>query len=142
VSGFDEHSQAVLLWSRVATAEANRRLSEFADAVREQLVARSGLDIRVVHDRLNRRKIDLIPLDAWRDPPESDLGALLTAVETGLAGAGMRGGVREVIELAERIAREHGMIAAAADASLPFGPLWIGDYAMGPLGFEPRTYGL
>ncbi|MCL5962152.1 MAG: hypothetical protein M1358_23025, partial [Chloroflexi bacterium] len=107
--GFDAQSNPVLVWRRIATPDENRLLTEIADAVRQQLVASTGLDIRVIYRRLNRRKIDLIPLPEWRDPPKSEIGRLLQAVEARLKGAGFAGALREVFGLAEREIREKGL---------------------------------
>jgi kojibiose phosphorylase len=109
VYGFDETFDPVLVQGRTATTDEERALTEIADAVRDDLVARTGLDVRVVYDRLNRRKVDLIPLEQWKDPPKSALGDLLVAVETRLEAAGISGGVREVIELAQDLARSKGL---------------------------------
>lgn len=109
VYGFDAQSQPVLIWARVATPEEDLLLTEIANAVRDAVVAKTGLDIRVVYDRLNRRKIDLIPLPEWEDPPKSAIGDLLQAVEARLKGAGLAGGLHEVFTLAEKTAREKGL---------------------------------
>lgn len=109
VYGFDAESRPVPLWRREATPDENRLLTEVTDAGRDSIVARTGLEIRVVYDRLNRRKIDLIPLPEWHDPPKSAIGDLYRAVQARLQGAGLGGGLREVVDLAERIARERGL---------------------------------
>jgi hydroxymethylpyrimidine pyrophosphatase-like HAD family hydrolase len=49
VYGFDAQSRPVLLWQRVATRGENRLLTDIADAVCEAVVARTGLQIRVVY---------------------------------------------------------------------------------------------
>src|SRR5690606_3375129 len=109
VWGFDEEGRRVSLWRRVATPEEERRLTAAADAVRSVLVARTGLDIRVVYDRLNRRKIDLIPLAEWADPPKSEIGALYQAVQSRLVDAGYDGGLAEAFRLAQRLSARHGL---------------------------------
>jgi hydroxymethylpyrimidine pyrophosphatase-like HAD family hydrolase len=109
VYGFDAQSRPVLLWQRVATLDENRLLTEIADAVCEAVVARTGLKIRVVYDRLNRRKLDLLPLPKWREPPKSAIGELWQAVEARLKGAGLARGLHEVLELIERMALEKGL---------------------------------
>ena len=109
VFGFDEKFEPVLLWKRTATADEERALTEIADAVRDDLVSRTGLEIRVIYDRLNRRKVDLIPVEQWKDPPKSALGDLLVAVETRLRAGGVLGGVREVLDLTQRVARSKGL---------------------------------
>jgi len=112
VYGFDEKRELKLLWKRTATAQEERVLTEIADAVRDHVVSRTGLDVRVIYDRLNRRKVDLIPLEQWKDPPKSALGDLLVAVETRLKGAGIPGGLREIIEFAQSTARTKGLLSA------------------------------
>lgn len=109
VWGFDAAGRRVSLWRRVATPEEERRLTATADAVRAALVARTGLDIRVIYDRLNRRKIDLIPLAEWADPPKSEIGALYRAVQSRLVNAGYTGGLAEALRLARETASRHGL---------------------------------
>ena len=48
---------------------------------------RTGLQVAVVYDRLNRRKVDVIPDPEWADPPKSRIGDLLRG---GRAPAGER----------------------------------------------------
>jgi kojibiose phosphorylase len=109
VYGFDDRSEPVLRAIRRATEDEERALTASADALRDAIVVRTGLEVGVIYDRLNRRKVDLIPVPAWSDPPKSALGELLAAVEQRLRGAGMAGGLHEVIELARAIARDRGL---------------------------------
>jgi len=109
VYGFDEAGATVCRWRRIATPEEEAALTAVAEGVRDALSGATGLEIGIVYDRLNRRKIDLIPLPEWADPPKSRIGDLLTAVERRLHGAGLSGGVSEAIRLTERLAREHGL---------------------------------
>jgi hypothetical protein len=67
-----------------------------------------GLHAEIVSNRLNRRKIDLIPLDEWRDPPKARIDALLNAVTARLLDAGIAG-LREAVRLAEQAGREAGL---------------------------------
>lgn len=43
--------------------------------------------VRLISDRMNRRKIELVVDPAWGDPPKSRLGELLDVVLDRLAGA-------------------------------------------------------
>src|SRR5690606_29525796 len=56
VYGFDRHGDPQVLWRRVATPEEELLLTRIADAVRDTLVQRTGLEFGVIYDRLNRRK--------------------------------------------------------------------------------------
>lgn len=109
VHGFDGRARPVPLFRRSASPEEERQLTAAAEAVRERLHARAGLTVRIVYDRLNRRKIDLIPLPEWADPPKSEIGRLLEAVQSRLFAAGVRGGLQEVLRLAEEEAAKAGL---------------------------------
>lgn len=109
VYGFDDQSRPVLLWRRVATPDENRLLSEVADDVKRIVAQRFGLRVRVIYNRLNRRKIDLIPEPRWENPPKSEIGELLKAVEQRLTTAGVSGGIRDVFALTQEVARSKGL---------------------------------
>ena len=97
-----------LVQRRVADAAEDAALDAAAAATVREL-ERRGAHAEIVSERLNRRKIDLIPEAGWADPPKARIGELLEAVEARLAAAGLRG-LAEAVELAE---------AAAAAAGLP-----------------------
>ncbi|HEY8459327.1 MAG TPA: hypothetical protein VIM99_03050, partial [Blastocatellia bacterium] len=112
VFSFDEQSRPVLLFRREATERENKLLTLVAEGVRDWARERGGPEIAIVYDRLNRRKIDLIPEPEWADPPKSRIGALLEATERRLKDGGIRGGIRELYMLAERLARDYGLADA------------------------------
>jgi trehalose/maltose hydrolase-like predicted phosphorylase len=96
-----------LLERREATPEENTALDAAAATTVEALAAR-GLEAEIVSQRLNRRKIDLIPEPTWADPPKARIAELLGAVEARLRGAGIDG-LREAVAIAESAAREAGL---------------------------------
>ena len=59
-------------------------------------------------NRLNRRKIDIIPVPEWTDPKKADIGRLLEAVMARLAAVDMAD-LSEVIDLAAGAARAAGL---------------------------------
>ncbi len=71
VYGFDRRGAAFSLSRREATAEENRLLDAIAEEVVSRLVRLTSLSFGIVYDRMNRRKIDLIPEPPWADPPKS-----------------------------------------------------------------------
>ena len=95
------------LWLRTATAAEEAALDRVANGVRDHLAREHGLEVGIVRDRLNRRRIDLIPTAEWADPPKSRAGELLTAVNERLAP--VPGGIGAVIRLAERLSRDAGL---------------------------------
>jgi trehalose/maltose hydrolase-like predicted phosphorylase len=106
VFGVDEAGPR-LLHRRVATAAEDASLDAAADLAVRRLVER-GLGAEIVSQRLNRRKIDLIPVPEWSDPPKARIAELLEAVQERLYGAGL-GGLPEVVEIATAAAREAGL---------------------------------
>ncbi|HET8651777.1 MAG TPA: glycosyl hydrolase family 65 protein [Gaiellaceae bacterium] len=94
-----------LLLRREATAEENAALDRAAAATVGALSLR-GLEAEIVSERLNRRKVDLIP--DWVDPPKAEIDELLRAVESRLFDAGV-GGLRAAVELAVAAARDEGI---------------------------------
>ena len=79
-----------LLERRTATPEEDAALSSAAQLTVDRLESR-GVRARIVAERLNRRKIDLIPEPEWAEPPKARIGELLAAVEARLAAAGVEG---------------------------------------------------
>lgn len=112
VFGFDRRGEPVLLLRRVATPTEEQLLDRIVDEVTARLERLTGLTFEVVRNRLNRRKIDLIPEPAWRDPPKSAIAELLAATEARLRGAGLRLGIREAFALTRQIASELGLEGA------------------------------
>jgi trehalose/maltose hydrolase-like predicted phosphorylase len=96
-----------LLYRRTATAEEDEALTVAARLSVERLRAH-GVHATVVSERLNRRKIDLIPEPAWADPPKARIGELLTAVEERLHAGGLAG-LAEAAELVQAAALESGL---------------------------------
>lgn len=98
-----------LVERRDASPGEDAALTAAAEATVAKLAER-GLRAEIVSQRLNRRKIDLIPEPAWADPPKARIAELLAAVEARLHQAGL-GGLQEAVELAEAAAREAGLPA-------------------------------
>ena len=111
VFGFDSLGQPVRRFQRVATPAEDRALTVIADGVAQRLHDTNHLAVQIVYDRLNRRKIDLIPDPQWADPPKTEIGPLRKAVQGRLRAAHVRGGLQGVIGLATQLAREQGLDA-------------------------------
>ncbi len=96
-----------LVGRRMANRDEEAALDRAAALTVARLAA-IGLHAEVVSQRLNRRKIDLIPLPEWSDPPKAHIDRLIEAVEERLAAVGL-GGLPAVVEIAETAAREAGL---------------------------------
>ena len=71
-------------------------------------LAALGLQAPIVSERLNRRKIDLIPEPEWEDPPKARVAELLAALEDRLTAAGI-GGLPEAVRIAQAAAAQAGL---------------------------------
>ena len=96
-----------LLERREATPKEEAALDAAAEATVAAL-AEAGLRAEVVSQRLNRRKVDLIPEPEWADPPKARIADLLEAVEARLRAAGLSG-LREAVALAEQASARAGL---------------------------------
>ncbi len=110
--GYDASGEPVLLHRRVATGREEAALDAIADGLAAELIAATKLDVAVIRDRLNRRKIDLFP--SWSDPPKARIAELVEAVETRLATSGWRGGIGAIV----RRTRMRAEAAGLADARI------------------------
>lgn len=81
-------SGPALMHRRDATPEEDGHLDRAAAATVDALAQR-GIAAKIVSERLNRRKIDLIPEPAWADPPKARIAELLAAVTKRLRAAGL-----------------------------------------------------
>jgi trehalose/maltose hydrolase-like predicted phosphorylase len=99
-----------LLFRRQATPAEDAALDAAAAATVAELRGR-GVAAAIVGQRLNRRKIDLIPEAAWADPPKSRITELLAAVEDRLHAAGVAG-LAEAAEIASAAASRAGLTDA------------------------------
>ena len=105
---FRAHNDGVeLILRREATPAEDAALDAAAEATVEAL-RRRDVSAAIVSERLNRRKVDLIPEAEWEDPPKARIAELLAAVEQRLRRAGLDG-VREAVELATGAARDVGL---------------------------------
>jgi trehalose/maltose hydrolase-like predicted phosphorylase len=100
--------QGLALVERRSASPAEDAALDAAAALTIERLAERGLEARLVTQRLNRRKIDLIPEPAWSDPPKARIAQLLAAVEQRLGEHGIAG-LAAAVALAQ---------AAAADAGL------------------------
>ncbi|MCL6473062.1 MAG: glycoside hydrolase family 65 [Firmicutes bacterium] len=107
VYGFDVNSEPLKLFKRVATDKENALLDNVAEAVKHEIEAHSNVNIEIIYNRLNRRKIDLIP--EWENPPKSQIGELLEKTEERLKKGGFEGGLRAAFDLAFKYAKELGL---------------------------------
>ncbi len=96
-----------LVHRREATHDEDVALDRAAEATVGEL-GRRGLAAAVVSQRLNRRKIDLIPEPEWADPPKAQIAALLQAVQDRLQAAGLAG-LTAAVDVALRAAADAGI---------------------------------
>jgi trehalose/maltose hydrolase-like predicted phosphorylase len=99
-----------LVFRRKASAAEDAALDAAAEETLAALATR-GLRAEIVSQRLNRRKIDLIPEPEWLDPPKARIAELLAAVEARLAAAGING-LRHAVDITLDVAEASGLADA------------------------------
>ena len=97
-----------LVWRCVATDAEERGLDGAPAALAVDRLRALGLAARVVSERLNRRKIDILPDPQWADPPKARIGASWTRVTEHVRGAGMTS-LADVVTIAHGAARDGGL---------------------------------
>lgn len=107
VFGFARDGAPVVRERREATEAENRAMDAVALAIQAELRERYGLEADIVFDRMNRRKLDLIPLPQWADPPKARIGELLAAVKARLAACGVEGGIQAIMDRVAALAADH-----------------------------------
>jgi hydroxymethylpyrimidine pyrophosphatase-like HAD family hydrolase len=129
VYGFAENSEPVLIYRRKASVAEDLLLTKVAQAVRDYSRYRGGPKIDIVYNRLNRRKVDMIPEPEWADPPKSRIGELLQATEHRLRNGGISGGIKQLFELAEKLSPEFGLESARLTSDVKFIEVGLTDKA-------------
>jgi trehalose/maltose hydrolase-like predicted phosphorylase len=105
------NQNGVELTARLTASETQELALDRAAALTVQRLGACGLEARIVSQRLNRRKIDLIPTREWADPPKAHIDKLLEAVEARLHEHGLDG-LQAAVELSEMAAAEAGLTDA------------------------------
>lgn len=146
VFGF-EADLPVPRYRRLASPDEDASLTAAAEEVCSTLRAITGLTVQLVADRMNRRKIDLIPEPAWEDPPKSEIGALREATDRRLRDAGLTGGLAEAVDLAWASAERHGLHDASVTSDAKHIEIgltdkadsmrWVEREVMRPFGIRP-----
>jgi kojibiose phosphorylase len=114
-----------LLVRRRASAGEEAALSAAADAVRGEL-ERRGLEVAMRADRLNRRKVDLVP--GWKGPAKGEGGELPAEVARRLKKAKV-GTLPDLLELAAGLAREAGLAHPCVTTDLRHVDIGLADKA-------------
>ena len=112
VYGFSADGQSALrLHARVATESEDEAMDRASCRIQHELREQYGLETQIIHGRMNRRKLDLIPLPQWADPLKEQLRALHRAVEARLASCGVSGGLAEIVARTRAICADEGIDA-------------------------------
>jgi len=103
VYGFDEDKKLVLIYERHATKQEKHLLDDISIKTRNAITSISNTNINIVFNRMNRRKIDLIP--EWENPQKNEIDKLLFETEKNLTENGFSGGMKEAYEILKIHAR-------------------------------------
>ncbi len=112
VYGFSADGQTTLrLHARTSTQAEDEAMDRAARRIQHELREQYGLETQIIHGRMNRRKLDLIPVPEWADPLKEQLPALHRAVEARLASCTVSGGLAQVVALTRAICADEGIDA-------------------------------
>ena len=109
VYAFDGDGKPVRIQGRDASDEENRKMDRVSVELEQEFKERYGLEVAIVYDRYNRRKLDIIPLPEWANPPKARIGELLEATQRRLDEHGVAGGIQELIDRLDEKCREVGI---------------------------------
>jgi len=107
VFSFDENSQPVLLFRLNINEEINKLLDKIAEKTKKDIETKAPIKLNIIYDRLNRRKLDLIP--EWENPLKSEIGKLIIETEKKLRNGGFKEGIKGAFDLMENNARFLGL---------------------------------
>lgn len=110
VFGFDAYSNNQLLYNFTASEIENQLLNKIAERTKQSIENISNVQINIIYDRLNRRKIDLLP--EWTNPKKSEINELLVKTENNLVKNGFAGGIKKAYQLLFNQAKAYRLINA------------------------------
>ena len=108
VFSFDDKGALRLIYRRKASAAEEQSLDKAAVGFQNYARER-GLDTQIIADRLNRRKIDLIPTARWADPKKSEFRELFNDVQKRLGTLGIKSGIAELMTKARELTHTAGL---------------------------------
>ncbi|GEM_PF-33939 len=108
VYGFDSEGCPVRLWAREATDAENAMMDKAVDMAQRILKEQHDLAAEIVSNRMNRRKLDIMPFPKWDDPPKEKIAELLQKTQERLKTAGIAG-LASVIDLVLRCSEQVGL---------------------------------
>ena len=97
----------ILVYSRIATDMENKKMDQIVQYVKKTIEENSNLSVDIIYNRLNRRKIDLIP--EWADTPKSMIDELMLKTEERLERGGFKGGIKRAYNLLVKTAMLFGL---------------------------------
>ena len=125
VFGFDENSQPVILFSLKINAETNKLLDKITEKTKHDIETKYNIRLEIIYDRLNRRKLDLIP--EWKNPLKSEIDNLIVETEKKLKTAGLKEGIKGAFSLMENNARLLGLKNARITSDVKHIELGVSD---------------
>ncbi|MBU6375134.1 MAG: hypothetical protein KGQ59_03990 [Bdellovibrionales bacterium] len=109
VYAFRDGGRADRVYLKQASLDDERHLDRTAIRLQKLIFKEFHLDSEIIFDRLNRRKVDLIPTPQWVSPPKGSINELLMAVEQRLGAHEGIAGLPWLVSRARDIAQECGL---------------------------------
>ena len=148
VYSFSKSGEPTLRFTRHALQAEDHALTQVVLTLQNRLTG-FGLETQVISDRMNRRKLDLIPTPRWKDPKKSEFRELLSDVQARLLSAGLTGGLKEVVELAIQITKDCALPNAKITSDIKHVEIgltdksdsvsWLLENVISPLDISPQA---
>jgi len=97
VFSFGDDFKPFVLFRLNINEETNKLLDQIAEKTKNDIEAKAPVKLNIIYNRLNRRKLDLIP--EWEDPLKSEIGKLAVETEKKLTNAGFKEGIKGAFDL-------------------------------------------
>lgn len=100
VFGFNQNSEPVLHLRLNIDEKTNELLDKIAEKTKKDIEEKAkNIKLNIIYNRLNRRKLDLIP--EWENPLKSEIGKLIIETEKKLMNYGFKEGIKGAFDLME-----------------------------------------
>lgn len=105
---FNENSEPVQVYLLKATEKENELLDKIAEKTKLDIEKISdNININIIYNRLNRRKLDLIP--EWENPLKSEIDKLIVATNQKLKNKGFHEGIKGAFDLMKKNSQVLGL---------------------------------
>lgn len=125
---FDENSEPVLNLRLNIDEKTNELLDKITEKTKKDIEEKAkNIKLNIIYNRLNRKKLDLIP--EWENPLKSEIGKLIIETEKKLVSYGFKEGIKGAFHLMETNASLLGLKNARITSDVKHIEIGVSDKA-------------